>query len=799
MAEWFKSKKVFTEEVPLIPLKDIIVFPHMVMPIFVGRDKSMKALEQVLQSENHDVLLVGQRDVEVADPEVADLHKVGCLSTVKEVLKLPDGTAKILVEGEFRARIISFIHFDPFIKAKVSRVQEPEKIDIETEGLMRAVLSQFEEVAELGKMIHPEVIIAARNIQEPGWLGDLIATYSVEKTEDRQVILEIADINGRLNKVAELLAKELEVLKIGKEVQSHLKEQLEKGQREMILREQLKAIQDELGVLDDRSTQLTDLYNQIKSAGMPEEVEDKALKELDRYKNMPEMSAEAPVLRNYLDWLIGFPWSKHTEDVLDIDKSKQILDEDHYGLGKPKERVLQFLAVRKLVDRMKGPILCFVGPPGTGKTSIGRSIARALDRKFIRISLGGVRDEAEIRGHRRTYVGALPGRIVQAIKQVGTNNPVFMMDEIDKVGADFRGDPTAALLEVLDPEQNYSFSDHYMEVPADLSNVMFITTANILDSILPALRDRMEIIEFPGYTEDEKLKIAEMFLVPKQIKENGLSDEIISFDEEALLTIIRRYTREAGVRNLEREIATVCRIVAKDYVAGKIEKVLIENDSIQKYLGPPRFRYGMAEEKDEIGMATALAWTEVGGDILSIEVTLMTGKGNLILTGQLGKVMEESARAALSYARSNAKRLGIDPAFYDITDVHIHVPAGAIPKDGPSAGITMAASLISALTRQPIRKDVGMTGEITLRGKVLEIGGIKEKVLAAHRAGLKTIIIPRDNEKDLIEDVPEQVREGLNFVFVDHMDQVLEMALVDGLPKLFERGVSEMRPEKVSV
>lgn len=774
-----KSKEEFNipEILPLIPLRDLTIFPNLVVPLFVGRERSIKALEDAMHSE-HIVALVTQKDAETQDPTPEELYQVGSIATVMQELKLPDGTAKALVEGLARFKIEEFIQTEPFLKVKVKVLEEKSEKSLEIEAMMRNLVSQFEQTTRLGKPVPQEVVLATMNIEEPGRLADFIAFHLNLKAEEKQQILEAVDPKKRLQLVSSFISKELEILEIGSRIQSRVKEQMSKTQREYFLREQMRAIQKELGVMDDQAAEIEELRTRIKEAKMPAEVEEKALKELSRLEKMPAAAAENAVIRTYLDWLIGVPWNKQTEEKLDIKEAQQILDEDHYGLEKVKERVLEFLAVHKLAEKMRGPILCFVGPPGTGKTSIGKSIARALNRKFIRISLGGIRDEAEIRGHRRTYVGALPGRIIQSLVHAGSKNPVFMLDEIDKVGADFRGDPTSALLEVLDPEQNYSFSDHYLEVPVDLSNVMFIATANLLDPIPPALKDRMEVIHFPGYTEEEKIHIAEQYLVPKQINAHGLKKEHLTIDVEALRKIIREYTREAGVRNLERRIAAVCRQVARRIVEGSTDKVAATDSNIHEFLGPPQFRYGLAEEKDEIGVATGLAWTEVGGDVMSVEASVLKGKGELLLTGRLGEVMKESAQAAVSYIRSRAKELGIDENFNKNLDIHIHVPAGAIPKDGPSAGITMAVALTSALTKKPVRRDVSMTGEITLRGRVLPVGGIKEKVLAAHRAGIKAVILPSENEKDL-ELVPENVRKELKFIFVDHMDQVLKAAIKD--------------------
>ena len=764
------------EVVPLLPVRDQVVYPYMIVPLFVGRPRSVRALEDAVEQGRY-ILLVAQRNSTIDDPSPEDLYSVGTVGESMQMLKLPDGTIRIVIEGVARVRILEYMQTDPFYRVRVEVLPESEERTTEIEALMRNVISQFERCVSLGKTIPPEALETARNAEEPGRVADLIASYLTLKVESKQEILETPEITARLQKLSEFLGKEIEILEIEKKIQGRVKKELEDTQKEFYLRERMKAIQQELGERDERTTEIEELRQQIQAAEMPKEVEEKSLKELERLEKMPPASPEVVVTRTYLDWLIAMPWSKRTEEKLDIKEAEQVLEEDHYGLKKVKERILEFLAVRKLAKEIKGPILCFVGPPGVGKTSIGKSIARATGRKFVRISLGGVRDEGEIRGHRRTYVGALPGRIIQGMKTAGTRNPVFMMDEVDKIGIDFRGDPSAALLEVLDPEQNNSFSDHYLEVPFDLSEVMFVTTGNLLDPIPPALKDRMEVIEFPGYIDDEKMKIAELFLVPKQRKEHGLSPEQAVFTESGLRTVIREYTREAGVRNLEREIASICRKIAKDVAQEKITSARVTHRTVARYLGPRRFRYGVAEQKDEVAVATALGVSEHGGDIMHIEVTLMKGRGNLILTGHLGDVMQESAKAALSYARSRAHELSIDEDFYRKTDVHIHVPAGSTPKDGPSAGITMATALVSALTQRAVRKDVAMTGEITLRGRVLPVGGVKEKILAAHRAGMKTIILPKENEKDL-EEIPAYVKRELTFHFVDHMDEVLTQALV---------------------
>ena len=761
---------------PLIPLRDLILFPNLVVPLFVGRERSINALEQTMRSD-HLVALVTQRAAETPDPQPDDIYDIGCVVTVLQELKLPDGTAKALVEGVQRIRILEYLATDPYLKVRVEVIQEPEHVDTEAQALMRNLVADFEQASELGKPIPQEVLLAAAAIEEPGRLADFVTFHLALKVEEKQQILEALEPKERLRKTSEFLRKELEILELGSKIQSRVKESMSKTQREYFLREQLKAIQQELGQFDETQAEIDEYKTKIAAAGMPEQVEEKALKELNRLEKMPQAAAETGVIRTYLDWLVGLPWRSSDDEKLDLLEAQRILDEDHYGLEKVKERILEYLAVHKLTDQMRGPILCFVGPPGVGKTSIGRSIARSLGRKFIRMSLGGVRDEAEIRGHRRTYVGALPGRIVQSISQAGTRNPVFMMDEIDKVGADFRGDPTSALLEVLDPEQNNSFQDHYLEAPFDLSDVMFITTANLLDTIPPALQDRMEVIHFPGYTEEEKLHIARRYLVPKQLKEHGLSPSKLDVDDSAIHEIVRRYTREAGVRGLERQIASICRQVARKVVEGHKGKIRVTVRTAAKYLGPPKFIFGMAEEKDEIGTATGLVWTEVGGDVISVEATTMKGKGALTLTGQLGDVMRESAQAAVSYIRAHAAQWDVDEDFCDKLDLHIHVPAAAIPKDGPSAGITMATAMASALTGCAVRRDVAMTGEITLRGNVLPIGGLKEKLLAAHRAGIATVLIPRQNVRDL-DLLPQHARDEIKIVPVDNMDQVFQHALV---------------------
>lgn len=765
------------KRLPLLPLRGLLVYPTMVLHLDVGRERSVKALEKAMVEENL-ILLSSQSEVSIEEPKQEDIYKVGTISRVRQMLKLPNGTIRVLVEGIVRAKIIDFVDNPHFYEVIVRELPETYPQEPEIDALMRSVLKQFESYISLSKKITPETLAAVSDIEEPGRLADVICSHLPLKLKDKQEILEIVDVRQRLEHLLKLLNNEQEVLELERKIGQRVKKQMEKTQKEYYLREQMKAIQKELGEKEGRGLEIEELRSQLKEAQLPEKVHEKVEKEIDRLERTPAASAESSVIRNYIDWLFGLPWNHATEDDLDLKKAEAVLNEDHYGLDKPKERVLEYLAVQQLVKKLKGPILCFVGPPGVGKTSIARSIARSLGRNFVRISLGGVRDEAEIRGHRRTYVGAMPGRIIQGIKNAGSNNPVMLLDEIDKMAADFRGDPAAALLEVLDPEQNNAFSDHYIEVPFDLSKVMFITTANAVHNIPRPLLDRMEVLYIPGYTELEKLQIAKRYLLPKQMKEHGLDAEMLSVDEEALMKVIREYTREAGVRNLEQQIAAICRKTAKRIVAKETESIEVAADKLADYLGPVKFRYGLAEEEDQIGAATGLAWTEVGGDTLVIEVSIVPGKGKLTLTGKLGDVMKESAQAAFSYTRSRAHELRIDADFHEKNDIHIHIPEGAIPKDGPSAGITIATALISALTNIPVRRDVAMTGEITLRGRVLPIGGLKEKSLAAHRAGIKKVLLPKENEKDL-EEIPESVRDDMEFITVSHMDEVLDHALVD--------------------
>jgi ATP-dependent Lon protease len=777
-----QGERKMPSQIPLLPVRDVVVYPFMILPLFVGRDKSIRAVDEALSRERL-ILLVAQKDAESEDPGPADLYPVGTVAMIMRMLKMPDGRVKILVQGVSRAKILGFVKQDPCFEAKIAEVAEPEAgpQGLEVEALIRSVKEQIQKGVNLGKGISPDVLVIINNLEHAGRLADLVASNLDLKVEQAQQILEIFDPLERLKRLSELLGKEIEVLEMQHKIQSQAREEMDKTHREYYLREQLKAIQKELGETDERGQEIQELEQKIEKAKMPQAVQQEAKTQLGRLSRMHPDAAEASVIRTHLDWLIDLPWAKQTQDKLSIKQAHKILEEDHYDLEKVKERILEYLAVRtlkkKLQKKMKGPILCFVGPPGVGKTSLGRSIARALGRKFIRISLGGVRDEAEIRGHRRTYIGALPGKIIQGIKQAGTNNPVFMMDEVDKIGADFRGDPSAALLEVLDPEQNESFTDHYLGVAFDLRNTMFITTANLADPIIPALKDRMEVIEISGYTEEEKLHIARRYILPRQLEEHGISKKHLEFTDDAILKTIQSYTREAGLRNLEREVATICRKVARDVAEGKKGIVRVTGGNVDRFLGAPKFLPEPEQEKDEVGVATGLAWTQTGGDILYIECTMMRGKGILSLTGHLGDVMKESAQAAMSYARSRGTSLGIKEETFAKHDVHIHVPAGAIPKDGPSAGITMATTLISALTRTPVRRDVAMTGEITLRGKVLPIGGLKEKALAARRMGIKTVIVPAKNDKD-VKELPANVRRGMHFVYVDHMDQVLDVALV---------------------
>ncbi len=771
-----KKEHQIKESIPLLPLRDMVVFPYMVMPLLVGREKSINAVEEA-NKKDKTILLCAQRSVKVEDPSVDDIYQVGTVGQIIQSLKLPDGSYKLLVEGLFRAKIKKPLPNKEYLNVEIENVSSEIEKTIEVEAMMRSLVNQFEEYVKLNQRVPTEAYATIANIADADQVADQIASYLTLRVSERQAILEVIDPLERIKRLTEVLNSEIGILQIEKKISSNVRKQIEKAQKEYFLQEQLKAIEKELGQKDDPKNELDDLKEKIKQAKMPKEAQEVVLREVEKLSRMYPSSPEATVSRNYIDWLVALPWSVKTDDNLDINNAEKILNEDHYGLEKPKERILEYLAVRKLVKSMKGQILCFVGPPGVGKTSLAKSVARALGRNFIRISLGGMRDEAEIRGHRRTYIGSLPGRIIQSIRKAKSRNPVFLLDEVDKMSMDFRGDPAAALLEVLDPEQNSTFSDHYLEVEFDLSDVMFITTANFQDNIPLPLQDRMEIIRLPGYTEYEKLKIARGFLIPKQLKANGLKEEDIKFTQEAILRIIRRYTREAGVRNLEREIARVYRRIAKEVVTKEKDlKIRLTGVRVEKYLGPVQFTEPKKEEKSEVGVATGLAWTEAGGDIISIESTLMKGKGKLTLTGKLGEVMQESAQAALSYIRSRAREFGIDDDFYRKMDIHIHIPEGAIPKDGPSAGITMATALISSLTKRPVKKDVAMTGEITLRGKVLPIGGLKSKILAAHMVGIKTVIMPKENEKDLVE-IPKNILKDIKIIPVENMDQVLEISL----------------------
>ncbi len=772
-----KEKVDVIETLPMVPLRDVVVFPHMMIPFVIGRPSSIKALEYALVKGKR-IFLSAQHDATRDNPGPDEIHTLGTICNIVQSLKLPDGNVKVLVEGLDRGRALEFKEHEGFFKVVVKLIPKQVESGSGVEALMSKVIALFEQYVKLSNNLHYDAMLAAVRVEDPGKLADTIASHLVVGVEEKQNLLEIFAPQERLTRIHTILEAEVEKLQVDKRIQGRVKKQMERAQKEYYLNEKMKAIQKELGRKDDRLNEVEELRKKIEMAKMPKEAEDRALQELKRLEAMPPMSAEATVSRNYLDWLIAVPWSKRTRERKDLLAAEKILNEDHYGLEKVKERIVEFLAVRQLVNKPKGPILCFVGPPGVGKTSLARSIARCTNRKFVRMSLGGVRDEAEIRGHRRTYIGAFPGQIVQMMKKAGTKNPVFLLDEVDKMSMDFRGDPSAALLEVLDPEQNHSFTDHYIDVEFDLSSVFFIATANVLHTIPQPLQDRMEVLRLPGYTEPEKVEIAKRHLIAKQVKSHGLREENVGFTDESLQELIRRYTREAGVRNMEREISSIFRKIARKVVLeGKDFHETITGENVGNYLGIPRYRKSRQEEVNEIGMATGLAWTEVGGEILPIEVTLMPGKGAVRLTGKLGDVMQESAHAAMSYVRSRADQLGITPGFNRKIDIHIHVPEGAIPKDGPSAGITIATALVSALTKQPVRRDVAMTGEITLRGKVFPIGGVKEKVLAAHRIGITTIILPRENEKDL-SDIPKNVLEALTVELVEHVDEVLKIALV---------------------
>ncbi|WP_085991766.1 endopeptidase La [Oceanobacillus senegalensis] len=764
-------------KIPLLPLRGLLVYPSMVLHLDVGRDKSVSALEKAMM-DDQTIFLAAQKKVSLDEPETKDIYEIGTLAKVNQMLKLPNGTIRVLVEGLYRGEIVRYVESDDEFIVEIEKLEDIHGDKHEEEALMRSLLDQFEQYIKVSRKITEETYATVSDIDEPGRLADIIASHLSLKIKEKQEILEIQNVKERIKKLIHLISNEKKVLDLEKKIGQRVKSSMEKTQKEYYLREQLKAIQKELGDKDGKTGEVSQLREKIESSDMPEHVMKVALKELDRYEKVPQSSAESSVIRNYLEWLTALPWTNKTQDTIEIDKAEKVLNEEHYGLEKVKERIIEYLAVQKLTNSIKGPILCLVGPPGVGKTSLAKSIATAVNRNFVRISLGGVRDEAEIRGHRRTYIGAMPGRIIQGMKKAGTINPVFLLDEVDKMSNDFRGDPSSAMLEVLDPEQNSSFSDHFIEETYDLSNVLFIATANSVSTIPGPLLDRMELISLAGYTEVEKVHIAREHLIPKQLKENGLKKGIMQIRDDALLKLIRTYTREAGVRGLERQLAKLCRKTAKIILSEEKKRVIITEKSLEDLLGKPIFRYGLMETENQVGAATGLAYTTVGGDILSIEVSHYPGKGKLTLTGKLGDVMQESAQAAFSYIRSRAEELNIDPDFYEKYDIHIHVPEGATPKDGPSAGITMATALVSAFSGKAVKKEVGMTGEITLRGRVLPIGGLKEKSLGAHRAGLTTIIIPEDNKKD-IEDIPESVREGLTFIPVAHLDEVLKYALVE--------------------
>ncbi|MGD9842198.1 MAG: endopeptidase La [Steroidobacteraceae bacterium] len=766
---------VSTQDIPVLPLRDVVVYPHMVIPLFVGREKSIVALDQAMRVSKQ-VLLVAQKQADVDDPGTEDIYRIGTLASILQLLKLPDGTVKVLVEGTVRARIID-MKVDQFFSANVEVLKDQGRYDErEMDVLTRSVVTQFEQYVKLNRKVAPEILTALAGIEEPGRLADNVAAHMALKLDAKQRVLEMLEVRKRLEHILALLEGEMDVLQIEKRIRGRVKQQMEKSQREYYLNEQMKAIQKELGELEDAPNELAELEQRIKKSGMPKEAHEKGMAELGKLKMMSPMSAEATVVRNYLDWLVKLPWKKKTKVRHDITAAELVLDEDHYGLEKVKERIIEYLAVQQRVKALKGPILCLVGPPGVGKTSLGQSIARATNRKFVRMSLGGVRDEAEIRGHRRTYIGSIPGKIVQNLVKTEVNNPLFLLDEIDKMAMDFRGDPSSALLEVLDPEQNNTFNDHYLEVDLDLSQVMFVCTANTLN-IPAALLDRMEVIRLPGYTEDEKSAIARKYLLPKQVKQNGLTVNELKISDNSIKDIIRYYTREAGVRNLEREISKICRKSVKQLLTEKdIKSINVTPRNLNKYLGVRRFDYGRAEAKDQIGQVTGLAWTEVGGELLTIEASVVPGKGKLLDTGKLGDVMKESIQAAMTVVRSRATVLGLDPDFNQKLDIHIHVPEGATPKDGPSAGIGMCTAMVSALTKVPVRSDVAMTGEITLRGQVLPIGGLKEKLLAAHRGGIRTVLIPDENTKDLAE-IPQNIKNSLDIKPVKWIDEVLQLAL----------------------
>ena len=779
-------------EVPVLPLRDVVVYPHMVIPLFVGREKSIQALDAAMQ-DNKQILLVAQKSADIDDPGVDDVYEIGTMATILQLLKLPDGTIKVLVEGVQRARVINLRDSDDFFVGGYDLLDNELSVDEkELEILSRSILGAFDQYVKLNKKVPAEILTSLSGIDEPSRLSDTIAAHMSLKLDEKQKILEIIDVHQRLEYLMKLIDGEIDLLQIEKRIRGRVKQQMEKSQREYYLNEQMKAIQKELGDLEDTPNEVEELEQRIEKAGMPKEARKKAINELNKLKMMSPMSAEATVVRNYIDWLADCPWKKKTKISNDLSKAEKVLNDDHYGLEKVKERILEYLAVQQRVKKLKGPILCLVGPPGVGKTSLGQSIARATNRKYTRMALGGVRDESEIRGHRRTYIGSLPGKVIQNLSKVGTRNPLFLLDEIDKMAADFRGDPASALLEVLDPEQNHTFADHYLEVDFDLSDVMFVATANSMNIPAPLL-DRMEVIRLPGYTEDEKVAIARKYLLPKQMKNNGLKDAELQVSDSALRDIVRLYTREAGVRSLEREVAKICRKVVKNAVLKPAEKVTsVTSRNLDKYLGVHRFRYGEAEEDDQVGMVNGLAWTEVGGELLTIESAMVPGKGKLSFTGQLGDVMQESIQAAMTVMRSRSNSLGLEPDFQDDIDIHIHVPEGATPKDGPSAGIGMCTAIASVLTGIPVKASVAMTGEITLRGEVLPIGGLKEKLLAAHRAGVKTVLIPEQNRKDLAE-MPKNILTKLDIKPVRWIDQVLELALVELPTPLEEKSASDRK------
>ena len=770
--------------IPLLPLRDVVIFPHMVAPLFVGRERSIRALEEAMKNDKK-ILLCAQKDAKTNDPGPEDIYTIGTVGSIVQMLRLPDGTVKVLVEGQNRALLKSFTEENKFISVQVEDLNETNDSNIETNAMMRTLTESFEEYAKLNKKVPTETLVTISSIEDSSKLSDTIASHLNFKLTDKQEILECLDCSERLEILYGKIQSELEILQVEKKIRNRVKKQMEKAQKEYYLTEQMKAIQKELGDKDDLKSEIAEFEEQLKKKDIPDDIKKRIEKEIRKLKSMSSMSAEATVVRNYIDWLVTLPWNSDiTKDEISIDKAQEVLDEDHFGLEKPKERITEYLAVRALTSKQKGPILCLVGPPGVGKTSLAKSVARAMGRKFVRMSLGGVRDEAEIRGHRRTYIGALPGKIIQGMKKAGSKNPVFLLDEIDKIGTDFRGDPSSALLEALDPEQNNNFNDHYLEIDYDLSQVLFITTANVLHTIPWALQDRMEIIKLSGYTELEKNAIAKKYLIPKQVENNGLTSTNIRISDKALNFLIQRYTREAGVRTLEREIGTICRKTAKEVVKnGKDHSLSVNPKVVQKFLGVPKFKHGEIEEKNQIGMSTGLAWTEVGGELLNVEVTIVPGKGTFTVTGKLGEVMQESTKAAMSYVRSRAKRLGLDRSFYQKIDIHVHIPEGAQPKDGPSAGIALATAILSALVQKEVKRDLAMTGEITLRGRVLPIGGLKEKILAAHRGGVQIVLIPKENEKDLA-DIPKEVLKDVKIVLVNHMDEVIPHAIISDKPVL---------------